>query len=115
MEGNAMAAGSMRRAGLAVGSLALGLALQGCVWFGKVHTTSRTALGFTDDRQVVQVVYTNVGGKNFFVPSTIVVTAGTGRRLSVFNTTDQPHGFAIAALGIETVLQPGVETPIDLP
>ena len=64
---------------------------------------------------MVQVVTTNVGGKNFFVPSSIVVTAGSGRKLSIFNTTDAPHGFAIPSLGIELVLPPGVETPVDLP
>ena len=70
---------------------------------------------FTDDRTIVQVVTTNVGGKNFFVPSTIVLTAGSGRSLSFFNTTDQPHGLKIPALGIETVLLPQVETRVDLP
>lgn len=100
------------RGGLAVLPLALGLS--GCVWFGwKVE--DRVPLGFADERSEVQVVTTNVGGKNFFVPSTIVLTAGTGRKLSLFNTTDIPHGFAIPALGVEVVAQPGVETPIELP
>lgn len=102
----------MIRGGLAVLPLALGLS--GCVWFGwKVE--DRVPLGFDDERSEVQVVTTNVGGKNFFVPSTIVLTAGTGRKLSLFNTTDIPHGFAIPALGVEVVAQPGVETPIELP
>jgi heme/copper-type cytochrome/quinol oxidase subunit 2 len=103
----------MGRAGLAVLPLACGLF--GCVWLGS-WTVEDTALqGFDDDRSVVQVVTTNVGGKNFFVPSTIVVTAGSGRKLSLFNTTDMPHGFAIPALGVELVVQPGVETPVELP
>lgn len=71
--------------------------------------------GFTDDRSAVQVVSAKVGTKNVFVPSTIVVTAGKGRTLSVFNDTDTPHGFKIAALGVEVVLLPGQETKIDLP
>jgi hypothetical protein len=71
--------------------------------------------GFTDDRSAVQVVSAKIGSKNLFIPSTIVVTAGKGRALSIFNDTDTPHGFKIAALGIETVLPPGQETKIDLP
>ena len=93
------------------------LSLTGCVWFG-THETEQTSAapgGFEDDRSVVQVVTTNVGGKNFFVPSTIVLTAGEGRKLSLFNTTDIPHGFAIPGLGVEVIAQPGVETEIALP
>jgi heme/copper-type cytochrome/quinol oxidase subunit 2 len=90
------------------------LALSGCVSFGALDVDA-SSIAFADERPVVQVVTTNVGGKNFFVPSTIVVTSGTGRRLSVFNTTDAPHGFQIPSLGIELVLQPGVETTVDLP
>ena len=71
--------------------------------------------GFSDDRSVVQVISANVGGKNVFIPSTIVLTEGSGRKLSVFNTTDQPHGFAIAGLGVEVVLPPAQETVIELP
>ena len=73
------------------------------------------AAGFTDDRSAVQVVSAKIGTKNVFVPSTIVVTAGKGRTLSIFNDTDTPHGFKIAALGVETVLPPGQETKVDLP
>ncbi len=73
------------------------------------------AQGFTDDRSAVQVVSAKIGTKNLFVPSTIVLTAGKGRALSIFNDTDTPHGFKIAALGIETVLPPQQETKIDLP
>jgi heme/copper-type cytochrome/quinol oxidase subunit 2 len=96
----------------------LALGLQGCIWFGTYENEDQTAVpagGFADDRTVIQVVTTNVGGKNFFVPSTIVVTAGTGRKLSLFNTTDIPHGFAIPGLGVEVIAQPGVETEIALP
>jgi hypothetical protein len=81
-----------------------------------VHDEHASAdVPFSDDRTIIQVVTTNVGGKNFFVPSTIVLTAGSGRSLSFFNTTDQPHGLKIPALGIETVLLPQVETKVDLP
>ena len=93
---------------------ALAFGLAGCVGLGSVAVDA-DAVGYVDERPVVQVVTTNVGGKNFFVPSSIVVTAGSGRKLSIFNTTDAPHGFAIPSLGIELVLPPGVETPVDLP
>jgi hypothetical protein len=93
---------------------ALALGLAGCVGLGSVAVDA-DAVGYADERPVVQVVTTSMGGKNFFVPSTIVVTAGSGRKLSIFNTTDAPHGFAIPSLGIEVVLPPGVETPVDLP
>jgi hypothetical protein len=99
----------------AAAALPLALGLSGCVWLGSWTVEDEAALGYDDDRSVVQVVTTNVGGKNFFVPSTIVLTAGAGRKLSLFNTTDIPHGFAIPALGVEVIAQPGVETPIDLP
>ena len=70
---------------------------------------------FTSDVSTVQVVSALVGGKNLFIPSTIVVTDGGPRTLSVFNTTEMPHGFAIPALGIQVVLPPGEETAIQLP
>lgn len=63
----------------------------------------------------IQVVSSNVQGKNVYIPSTIVVAEGQPRTLSVFNTTDTPHGFTIEGLGIETILQPGVETLVELP
>lgn len=93
---------------------ALALGLAGCVSLGSVDVDA-TAIGYVDERPVVQMVTTNVGGKNFFVPSSVVLTAGSGRKLSIFNTTDAPHGFQIPTLGIELVLLPGVETPVDLP
>lgn len=74
-----------------------------------------TALGFVDDREVVQVVNTKVGTRVMFVPATIVVTSGSGRKLSIFNDTDMPHGFRIPGLAIEGLLPPGEETLIELP
>jgi hypothetical protein len=100
-----------RRALLALAVPAL---LAGCI-HERGHGHHARRHGFTDDRAAVQVVSTNIGGKNVFVPSTIVLTEGSGRRLSLFNTTDQPHGFAIPGLGVEVVLQPGVEQELELP
>ena len=73
------------------------------------------AAGFSSDVSTVQVVSALIGGKNVFIPSTIVVTDGGSRTLSLVNTTEMPHGFAIAALGIETVLPPGEVVAIALP
>ena len=103
-----LANGWGRRALLALAVPAL---LAGCI----TEHRARGRHGFTDDRMQVQVVSAHVGGKNVFIPSTIVLTAGAGRTLSVFNTTDQPHGFAIAGLGVEVVLPPGQEQTIQLP
>jgi hypothetical protein len=74
-----------------------------------------TALGFVDDRDVVQVLNTKIGSRVTFVPATIVVTTGSGRKLSIFNDTDMPHGFRIPGLAIEVLLPPGEETVVELP
>ena len=74
-----------------------------------------TALGFVDDRDVVQVLNTKIGTRVTFVPATIVVTAGTGRKLSIFNDTDAPHGFKIPGLAVEVLLPAGQETLVELP
>jgi len=70
--------------------------------------------GFHDDRDVIQVVSTNVQGKNVYIPSTIVVTAGKDQTLQIFNTTDVPHGFAIDGLGIQEILPPQEEHEVKL-
>jgi heme/copper-type cytochrome/quinol oxidase subunit 2 len=68
-----------------------------------------------DDFDTVQVVSTNVQGKNVYIPSTIVLTSGKSYKLSLFNTTDVPHGFSIAGLGVENILPPQQEYVIELP
>ncbi|HKJ25509.1 MAG TPA: cupredoxin domain-containing protein [Myxococcota bacterium] len=70
--------------------------------------------GFRDDRDTIQVVSTNVQGKNVYIPSTIVVTAGKDQTLQIFNTTDVPHGFSIDGLGIQEVLPPQEEHEVKL-
>src|SRR5262245_14535368 len=60
--------------------------------------------GFTSDTSTIQIVTTELGGKNVFIPSTIVVTSGHPVKLSIFNTTDVPHGFAIPALKVAEVI-----------
>lgn len=86
----------------------------GCASFGEGGRRSHHH--FTDDRgETLQVVNTVVGGKNLFIPSTIIVVAGVTKSLSIFNTADTPHGFRVPGLGIETILEPGKETTIQLP
>ncbi len=59
------------------------------------------AEGFADDRSTIQVVSTNVQGKNVYIPGTIVVTAGKGQTLQIHNTTDVPFVRGSAGFGGE--------------
>ena len=67
------------------------------------------------ETDVVEIVSTNVQGKNVFIPSTIVVEAGKPQVLSIFNTTDTPHGFSIDAAHVHAVLPAGKEHRVELP
>jgi len=109
------------RAGLAPWILSLTLVLSsaaGCVRVGAVETGQIGPLpggGYTDERDTVQIVSTVIGGKNVFVPSTVILTQGSGRTLTIYNTADKPHGFRIPTLSVEAILEPGVETVVALP
>ena len=102
-----------------IATLALALcSAGGCVRVGAVETGQIGPIpgdGYTDERDTVQMVSTVVGGKNVFVPSTVVLTQGSGRTLTIFNTAEKPHGITIRSLGVEAVLEPGVETVVALP
>jgi hypothetical protein len=63
----------------------------------------------------VEIISAKIGGKNVFIPSTVVVTSEGDATLSIFNTTDAPHGFAIDELGIKEVIPVQKETKIHLP
>ena len=99
--------------GTAIAALLLALS-SGCGSHGH-PSQARAFAGYQSDVSEIQVISALVGGKNVFIPSTIVVSAGRPQSLSVFNTTDNPHGFAIKGLSIETVLYPGEETLVELP
>jgi heme/copper-type cytochrome/quinol oxidase subunit 2 len=90
------------------------LLLAGCV---SVHDVDASDSGgaFRSDVSVVQIVSTNVQGKNVYIPSTIVITSGRRYKLSIFNTTDTPHGFTIDGTAVQTVLEPQKEQLIELP
>ena len=97
----------------AIAALLLSLT-SGCASYYHASPTDALA-GYQSDVGEIQMISAVVGGKNVFIPSTIVVTAGKRQTLSVFNTTDKPHGFAIKGLSIETVLYAGEETRVELP
>jgi hypothetical protein len=100
---------------LALLALLVAFSAAGCAGRRGMREMRHHPAGFSSDVSTVQVVSALVGGKNVYIPSTIVVTDGGPRSLSLLNTTDMPHGFAIQALGIETVLPPGEEVVIALP
>ena len=97
----------------AIAALLLAL-ISGCACRSQANPSGALA-GYQSDVNEVQVISAVLGGKNVFLPSTIVVTAGRAPTLSIFNATDKPHGFAIKGLSIETVLMPGEETRVELP
>ena|SRR2546427_5687688 len=101
------------RSACAPALVALLAAAVGC--HGPMHEHHMARHGFTTDTSTIQIVTTQIGGKNVFIPSTIVVTSGHPVKLSIFNTTDVPHGFAIPALKVAEVLPPQAEHEIDLP
>jgi len=92
--------------------IALSAVASGC---DGMHGGHRGGRGFTSDTSTIQIVTTQIGGKNVFIPSTIVVTSGHPVKLSVFNTTDVPHGFHIAALSVSEILPAQAEHEIELP
>jgi hypothetical protein len=92
---------------------ALALSGAGCV----EHVTADVTVpqsSYHSDASTVQMVSAFVGA-NVFIPSTVVVVGGRPHTLSIFNATEQPHGFAIAGIGVEAVLEPKQETEIPLP
>ena len=93
---------------------ALLLGAVGCGVHSHMNLTTGVP-GYQSDTQSIEMISAVVGGKNIFIPSTVVVTGGAPQTLSVFNTTDKPHGFAIPGLGVQVVLLAGEETQIDLP
>lgn len=102
------------RKGLAVLALVCVIAmLTACA--GPRHRHMARHHGFESETGTIQVVTTLLGGKNVFIPSTIVVTSGAPHTLSIYNTTEIPHGFRIPALEIEAVLPSREEFQVELP
>ncbi len=109
MEGLALTMGDRMHFHRSVRGLVLLLGIAGFA------TAGQAGSGYTSDQSVIQVVSTNVQGKNVYIPATIVVVAGKPHTLSLFNTTDVPHGFRISGLEIETVLPSKEEHELALP
>ena len=86
------------------------------LFLGAFLLTAGLSAGADDDVDPpIEMVSTNVQGKNIYIPGTVVVEAGKPRTLSIFNTTDTPHGFSIKAAGIEAILPPKEEHKVELP
>jgi hypothetical protein len=97
-----------------ISAVAVLLLLGGCGAHSQTIPTSGLS-GYHSDAATIELISAVIGGKNVFIPSTIVVSAGVPQTLSIFNTTDKPHGFAIPGLEIQTVLPAGEEIQIELP
>src|SRR5258705_13572530 len=97
-------------------SLTLLIALGAVACHGAHERRMAQHHGFSGDTSSpIQIVTTELGGKNAFIPSTIVVTSGHPVKLSIFNTTHVPHGFAIPALNIPEVPPAKAEHEIQHP
>lgn len=103
------------RSAALVFALSLALLLAASLASGGHHEHAEHGDAGNHEAPVIQVITTLVGDKNVFIPSTLVVAAGKPHTLSVFNTTDKPHGFAISALKVMEVLPDQVEHEIALP
>jgi heme/copper-type cytochrome/quinol oxidase subunit 2 len=67
----------------------------------------------TQTRSVTQLVLPDFSGDGYdkFFPGVIVVNQGDTVNVSVRNTDDAPHGFAIAAYDLNAAVQPGQDQP----
>jgi nitrosocyanin len=51
-------------------------------------------------------------GTKVWLPSSVMVHEGDTVELTLLNKLDEPHGFQIAAFGIEEVVQPKAQTSV---
>jgi nitrosocyanin len=51
-------------------------------------------------------------GTNIWLPSSLMVEQSDEVELTLMNKLDEPHGFAIAALGIEEVMPPHAQKTV---
>ena len=100
--------------GAVIAALVIGVvAASGCAGPERHRRAGRH--GFTGDTGTVHIVSAEIGGKNVFIPSTIAVKSGAPVIISIYNTTEKPHGFSIPALGIAEVIPVGEEYAVELP
>lgn len=84
---------------LAVAVLLLALAIQ-------IGTTqAEEAKKFT----LINVIF---DGTKIWLPSSLIVHEGDTVELTLINKLDAPHGFKIAAFGVETVVEPKAKTTV---
>jgi heme/copper-type cytochrome/quinol oxidase subunit 2 len=67
----------------------------------------------TQTRSFTQLVLPDFSGDGYdkFFPGVIVVNQGDTVNVSIRNTDDMPHGFAIAAYDLNVAVQPGTDQP----
>jgi heme/copper-type cytochrome/quinol oxidase subunit 2 len=67
----------------------------------------------TQTRSFTQLVLPDFAGDGYdkFFPGVMVVNQGDTVNVSIRNTDDMPHGFAIAAYGINVAINPGQDQP----
>lgn len=92
-----------------------GRLVRGAVIAGALLALAAPAAADPEGEPPLEMVSTKVQGKNVYLPGTIVIEEGKPRTLSVFNTTDTPHGFSIAGTNVEEVLPPGKEHVVKVP
>ncbi len=65
----------------------------------------------SETRSLTQLVLPDFAGDNYdkFFSGVMVVNQGDSVNISVRNTDDEPHGFAIAAYGIDEEINPGID------
>jgi FtsP/CotA-like multicopper oxidase with cupredoxin domain len=51
-------------------------------------------------------------GTKIWLPSSVIVQQGDAVELTLINKLDEPHGFKIAAFGVEEVVQPKAQTVV---
>ncbi len=64
-------------------------------------------------RSFTQLIIPDFAGDGYdkYFPATMVVNRGDTVNLTVTNTDDMPHGFALAAYGLDVVINPGQDLP----
>jgi heme/copper-type cytochrome/quinol oxidase subunit 2 len=79
------------------------LLLTPITYVGSLH--AQEAKKFT----LINVIF---DGTKIWLPSSLIVHEGDTVELTLINKLDEPHGFQIAAFGIEEVVQPKAQTNV---
>lgn len=71
-----------------------------------------TALGAMAEPKKLTLINVRLEGVKIWLPSSLMVQAGDEVELTLINKLDDPHGFKLAAFGIEEVVQPNAQTTV---